>query len=292
MADTAPKARLWNWTDLIAAGVADAEMRNAARAAGRPLGPTTGLPALDRELCGAFVPGLHVLHGAPGSGKSALALQIACSAQCPALYVSCEMPPIELLRRIAARVTGEYLGRFKTGEHTPEKAAELYQRAALATPMLAILDATAASVDAGELPDFAEVARKLAPDTQNLLLVVDSVHSWARAWQGDATEYETLNAGLDSLRKVSQRLGAAVLAIGERNRASKDGGLAATAGSRVFEYGSETLLSLEYDKDAKPDAQGELALTLKLEKNRNGVPGKRLNLRFNGAKQEFREGPR
>lgn len=284
-----PSARLYPLSSLIDAAVAVSEGLYEARTEGRPVGPITGLPALDHELCGAFTPGLHVLHGAPGAGKTALALQIACACRCPALYLTCEMWPIELLRRIAARVTTEYLNRFKSGEHTPARARELFTKAAESAPMLTILDATTAPVLPRELQDFAQAARETAPDNPYLLVVVDSVHSWARAWQKDATEYETLNAGLNALREVAQRLGAAVLGIGERNRASKDGGLTATAGTRVFEYGAETLLSLNREKDARPDAHGELDVTLKIEKNRNGAPGREVRLRFHGAMQRFTE---
>lgn len=292
MADTpAPQARLYGLADLVADAVADAERRHDARQAGRPLGPTTGLRALDRELGAALAEGLHVLHGAPGAGKTAFALQVACSCQCPALYLTCEMPPVELLRRIAARVTGEFLGRFKTGEQSPDTARRLFTEAASAAPLVCILDATCAPVRPGELLDFAQAARNVAPDNPHLLIVVDSVHSWARAWQADATEYETLNAGLSALRELAQRLGAAVVGIGERNRANRDGGLSATAGTRVFEYGSETLLSLERDKDARPDAQDELPISLRMEKNRHGVPGKVIHLHFKGACQTFREDP-
>jgi predicted ATP-dependent serine protease len=290
MGATDPKPRLYTLGLLLPEALAEAEARHAARQAGRPLGPLTGFKTVDAELCGALTPGLHVLHGAPGAGKTALALQIACSCGCPALYLTCEMAPIELMRRVAARVNREYLGRFKTGEHTRERSLELFTRAADDTPLLAILDATQAPATPADISENADVVRQQIGDgNPHLLIVVDSVHSWARAGQGDIPEYETLNVGLGKLREISQHLGAAILGIGERNRASQSGGMSATAGTRVFEYGSETLLSLEREKDAKPDANGDLEVTLKLEKNRHGVPGKRILMLFHGATQTFRE---
>ena len=67
-------ARLDGLLDALAA-----ETRQAAddRRRGRPLGPISGFPSLDRELGGAFSPGIHILGAVPGLGKTALALQIA-----------------------------------------------------------------------------------------------------------------------------------------------------------------------------------------------------------------------
>lgn len=285
-----PQARLLRLADLLDDALVDAEDRHQARAEGKPLGALTGLPKLDTELGGALAPGLHILHGAPGTGKTAFALQAAASCRCPALFVTCEMAPVELLRRLAARVTGEYLGRFKSGEFTRATAERHFTRALEAAPMLALVDATAAPAKPGDLLDFAEATRRLAPGNPHLLIVVDSVHSWTRAWQADAPEYEALNTGLNALRETAHRLNAALLGIGERNRGSmQSGGQSAAAGTRVFEYSSETVLSLQREKDARPDAQGETDLTLTLEKNRNGYQGKTISLLFHGALQRFRE---
>ena len=80
-------AKLFSLADLIPDLEADADRRNIARKEGRLLGPVTGLKSLDRMLGGYMAPGVHVLHGDPGAGKTALALQIAASCGFPALYV-------------------------------------------------------------------------------------------------------------------------------------------------------------------------------------------------------------
>jgi hypothetical protein len=120
--------------------------------------------------------------------------------------------------------------------------------------------------------------------------VVDSVHSWAEAVPGDLNEYDRLNMAIAALRGLAGALGCPVLAIAERNRASMaSGGLNAAAGSRRFEYGGESVWDLAGEKDARPDATGELPVTLTIVKNRNGSPGRRIHLRFNGALQRFAE---
>ncbi len=99
------RPRAYLLSALAEALAADVAHRQQERAAGRPLGPVSGLRRLDSMLCGAFAPGLHILQGTPGVGKTAFALGLALECRCPALFVTCELSPLELLRRMVARVT-------------------------------------------------------------------------------------------------------------------------------------------------------------------------------------------
>jgi len=72
-------------------------------------------------------------------------------------------------------------------------------------------------------------------------------------------------------------------------RSCRPGSLSVGAGHRGIEYGCETLFDLGCQKDAKPDASGEIEVTLSIEKNRNGAKGRQVKLRFHGALQRFRE---
>jgi hypothetical protein len=202
-----------------------------------------------------------------------------------------------LLRRITARTTGTYLGRLKSGELTPTLSRKLVREAIGAASRLALLDATQSPLSvSGPGPDrpglleFAQALPNLDPDSPHRLIVVDSLHSWAESLAGGATEYESLNAALAGLRGIAIRLDCPIIAIAERNRVSMDkGGLSAGAGSRRIEYGAESVLDLDIEKDAKEDADGEKAVILRIAKNRNGAAGKSLQLRFHGALQRYRE---
>ncbi len=97
--------RLTRFADLLGELEADDAAAHEAYTSGTPPGPVTGLAELDRELGGALAPGTHVLHAGPGAGKTALAVQITSTCGFPALFVSCEMSALELLRRHTARVT-------------------------------------------------------------------------------------------------------------------------------------------------------------------------------------------
>jgi replicative DNA helicase len=197
------------------------------------------------------------------------------------------MSLLEVLRRIAARVTGTYLGRFKTGELATAASLSLAQRAVAACPNLWLVDATRTYPPESYLKERAEVARG---DDRHLLIVVDSIHSWSEAHGGELSEYEILGAHLAKLRALGSSLECPVLAVAERNRgAMKAGGLSAGAGTRKLEYGSESVWDLQRDPEVKDDVNGEVPVTLRLAKNRNGAAGKSVELRFCGRLQRFRE---
>lgn len=287
-----PTPRLYQLSALLPELRADAEAAHEARLTGKPRGAISGLASIDRELAGAFAPGVHCIHGNAGAGKTAFGLQVVSSCQCPALFVSCEMSPVELLRRLTARLTGTYLGRLKSGELAPDAAEALARQTIEAVPHLAICDATTAPATPEYLLKVAQATRR---DAKHFLLLVDSLHSWAgtmsAAQSSDGGEYETLNTGVKALQELASRLKSPVLFISERNRDSmKSGGLNAGAGTRKIEYAGETVLSLDRDTEAQEDGAGEVPVVLRFAKNRNGAAGKKVALQFNGALQRFSEG--
>src|SRR5215468_12256590 len=99
--------------DLVGELRDDAQAAFDARESGQARGPQTGLNLLDDALGGYLAPGVHVLQAAPGAGKTAMGLQISSSCSFPALFVSAEMPTLELFRRLIARNTKTYLGKLK-----------------------------------------------------------------------------------------------------------------------------------------------------------------------------------
>ena len=276
-----PLAALLGEVEAFAQAVHDARITGVAR------GPVTGLRRLDDALGGVLQPGLHILHGSPGAGKTAFALQTAATCGFPALYVTAEMRPLELLRRITARVTNTFLGRLKSGELAPADTVAKAREAVALSPRFALADAT----DAFAAPDWLkEAATAVRGRERHLLLVVDSVHSWSEAAGADLTEYDRLNAAIAALRTLAGQLGCPVLAVAERNRASMAaGGMNASAGSRKFEYTGESVLDLSAEKETPPSAGGETSVVLHVAKNRNGAAGMRLRLVFHGALQRFAE---
>jgi replicative DNA helicase len=282
------------FADALSVAMADATAAHESRLTGKPRGPVTGFKHLDTELGGAFAPGVHSINGDPAIGKTAFALQVAATCQFPALFITCEMAPAELLRRHAARVTGTFLGRFKSGEMPPPTACALFQQAIDAAPMLKLLDGTNQAIFPAWIQEQALVMLE-HHEARGVLIVVDSLHSWAEAFAGDAGEYDYLNRALAGLRSVARNLNCPVLFVTEKNRDSMkngDGGQSSGAGSRKIEYGAETVISLMKVTDGKgklieEDGDGEKPVNLILAKNRHGAAGKPISLSFNGALQRF-----
>ncbi len=284
---TEPEAKLFRLRDVLGDFRADADAAHRARISGTPRGPLTGLKKVDQELGGAFAPGVHVVHGNAGTGKTAFALQSAALCNCPSLFVTCEMSPVELLRRHTARVTGQYLGRFKSGEMTGAEAERLAVQAIEAAPLMALIDATQAPANLQFICDAAGIVKG---EDQHLLIIVDSLHSWVEGQGTGVQEYEALNEGIAALRRLAHTLKCPVFVVSERNRdGMKSGGINAGAGSRKIEYGAETVIDLDRKADAREDGKGEIEVTLRLVKNRHGAAGKQIALKFHGALQRFTE---
>jgi replicative DNA helicase len=282
-----PGPRTARLRDLLGEWQTEATAAYEAAQSGRLRGPVTRFSKLDSALGGALNDGIHSLQGVPGSGKTALALQLAATCGFPALYLSAEMSLLELFRRHIARTTGTFLNRLRTGELPPVQAMELAGKAVTEAPDLTLADATLAPARVDWIRDRAKDARGGAA---KVLLVIDSLHSWAEISMPDLDEYQRLNMAISGLRKISAELACPVLVVTERNRVGMEkSGLHAGAGTRKIEYGVESLWDLKIAEKAENDAAGEKPITLILEKNRNGAPNVKVDLKFHGALQRFRQ---
>jgi replicative DNA helicase len=282
-------------SDLITEFVADTNDAAAAAAANRPRGAITGLAKLDRHFGNYLSPGIHVLQGGPGAGKTAMALQAASDCRCPALFVSAEMGALELFRRLIARQTKTFLGRLKSGEISGHQAQSLAVQTAKNLQHMRITDATRYPAPYDIIVKNADNLRK-KHQSDNVLVVIDSLHVWARSASRldsnpiEREEYSLINDALKSVAQIASVLKCPVLAVAHRNRAGNksDGGLHAAKGSGGIEYEAESVLDLNKNKEVD-NANGEAEITAKLEKNRNGAAGVFVKLAFNGALQSFRE---
>lgn len=301
MTETPPGPRIL--ADLLGDLEAEAARARTQHLTGVAPNPATGLAPIDHALGGYLAEGLHILHGAPGTGKTALALQVAATCGSAALFLTAEMPPTELLRRIIARVTGVFLGRLKSGELDVEHILTLAHRAIETAPYLAILDATMGpSPNVTTLQSAVESVRNRASRIATAdatatkapcLLVIDSGHAWASNLQMEgASEYDRLNAAIGGLHDLARTMGIPVLITAERNRASmQTGGQNAAAGTRSWEYRAETVfdLSLEDGKKASTPLTGERTVLLSIHKNRHGPPlPVGISLDWYGALQRFK----
>ncbi len=284
-------ATIYALGDLLQPLIADNDAALDALRTGHARGPCTGVPALDDALGGYFEPGLHLLQATTGCGKTAMALQIASDCQFPALYVSAEMPSLELLRRLIARQTSTFLGKLK-GQMSSKNLEDLARRTVGKLPHLVIVDAMTgvASVD---LVRQAAEALCVANNVKSVLIVLDSLHVWARSiLRGAGDEYAIINQGVQSAAQLSALLNSPVLALCHRNRESnksKTGaGLHAAKGSGDLEYESWSVLDLSRNMEQRDDARGEVDVQARFYKNRSNGLTPAIDLKFEGRLQSFR----
>lgn len=277
-----------NLVDLLREDEEYAAEREAARERGEAPGPALpSFPKLAEELCDALPVGVTVLHGAPGAGKTAFAFQLAAEAGCPALYVTIEMSPRELLWRQAARVTSTYISKFRRASLGLEARKRFLREGVKAAPHLSLIDATQSRLTEELLASYVATVKG---DAKHCLLVIDSVSSWVRsrvAATGE-TEYQAISAVLEWLRGFAGANKIAIVAIAEQNRAQRDTTQqSAAAGSRGWEYLAETMFALNRDSDA--DDEENIAVSLTLAKNRIGAQGRCIEMVFESGFMRFSE---
>ena len=288
------KPKLIRFPDLDEHLLNDSSLRYSAKQGNLPLGIRTNIPSIDKELNGCFQPGIHILHGSPGSGKTALALQIGIDCGFPCIYLSCEMIPLELYRRSIARLTNTSLKHFKTGYLKPEEIMERADKAKEHLKNIHILDATKNYIPARSEDEHSllEIVRDIKADSEHCLLIFDSLHSWIDASPSIETEYERINKAMADIRVLTDELNIPVLCITERKRSSNNKNTQdAGAGSRKIEYGAESVMGLDTQEESSSFelSDSEKKVTFKLTKNRNGSVGKEIDFIFHGDLQSFRE---
>ncbi len=284
-------------SDLAGELIAEEERAREAARTGKALGSQTGFESFDKAIGGFFTPGLHTLLAAPGAGKTALALQIGEQCGTPCLYVTAEMRPVDLLRRIAARISGQYLGQFRGGGLLPSTLEKILLRVAEACPKMALYDGTMSPISPDDICRQAAAIRDRF-GAEQCLVIIDSFSDWAGSLKapGDGgrmlTEYEACELGISALKTVAGELSSPILAIVHRNRAGNNRSesaeqLHSVKGSGRLEYVPETVMNLSVDNEAS--ASDIKNVTLTFSKNRNGIRGQKIAFTFEGRLQKFTE---
>lgn len=105
--------------------------RMSARARGDEKPIPLPWPVLGDALAGGLWPGLHVLVGNTGSGKSQFSLQIAVEAArngVPVLYVGLELGKVDLVARLLGLLTARKWSRLFLGSGGVQELAEIQER--------------------------------------------------------------------------------------------------------------------------------------------------------------------
>ena len=254
------------------------ERRRSREQTGRAIsGISTGIERLD-DLLNGLRPGLAVLAGPPGVGKTSLSLQIALEAACeaPVVYVTYENSPASLVLKalcVTARVPPRDVQRgFANPSALRQAAIHIQPRFA----RLAIVEGTSCLAVAAVRRGALQAMRRHG--AERCVVVYDYLQRAAHA-QGYAEVRHNVSALAGELRDLANRLRSPVLAISSQNRAAGNygtgGGSAALDSlkeSGDLEYGADAVLFLRPNEE-RPAAPPARALDLVVAKNRDGGTG-------------------
>lgn len=264
----------------------------------RPLAKS-GIPSLDRLLCGGFCSGVHLLSAVPACGKSTLAAQIgdynARFGQRRTVYLSCEMSSISLILKSLARMSSEM-------DDSPLSYGEILALSRKLNesddPRVSLLMGTieryreeiaprVCTLDEGiSLDGLARILDSLADDPPFVILDYLQI---LRAEGDCVSDYSQLTATMRSICSLAKAYRTPILAIASQNRTSKRGtaDMTALSGSGELEYActSAAFLTSEEGESQKPHCR---TVKLTLSKNKYGSTGA-FEMQFLPAVAKFTE---
>ena len=270
------------------------------RAQARKIAAPTGLGGLDAALNGGFqAKRLMVLLGAPGSGKTSLANQIAekVASERPVLYVTSEDAPDVLLAKTLSRIAGIKYSAVLYGwrDHQVDIYDAIEQaRSRPSARLLRYLDVTGGAISLDELRDRAQA--HFDGEQGPGLIVVDYLQRMARATRdlGGIKELrEAVTYLTERLRALACDLGCTVLAVASMNRASgygKNGDASALSSAKEsgdIEYSADVLMALVEDSSNKRTTASWIKpRVLRIDKNRLGETSS-IPLDWHADRQQF-----
>lgn len=291
---TATAGALIPTTDLLAGIVADAQARVERRAAtgSSIMGLPTGFGRLD-DLLNGLEPGLLILAGRPGMGKTTLANLIAANVAAtgvPVLYVSYENSRDNLILKHLCRLSGIAETQVRRGLADPVVLGVQAQAFGKQAATLYYIEATAGTTVEAIRAQGRQLRQR--HNSETMLVIVDYLQKMAPTAGFDGLR-ENVGAIAAQLRDLSRELNAPVLALASLNRAGyeegKTPGMANLKESGDIEYGADVVMLLSEGKADGPPMGNGKPVTLGIAKNRGGEAGTDVALVFKPSTGDFRE---
>lgn len=259
-----------------------AEMEERHRSGNALPGLSTGFPGLDAMTGGAKRGCLLIVAGRPGTGKTALVLQIsrkAAGSGLPIVIFSLEMPSAELSQRLLSAETGIDGHKLMRGY----LGADQWYSVAASADALARLPITID--DTGGLPidRLMAGARRLKIEKGIELIIVDYLQLVRPSQKWGTREQEVAEVSRN-LKALAKELDCPVICAAQLNRAiegrtNKTPVLSDLRESGAIEQDADVILFL---READDDGSTEISIG----KNRQGPTGK-VELMFDKARTRF-----
>jgi replicative DNA helicase len=261
-----------------------AKEARASKESGRAtLGTPTGLADLDRTLNG-LNPGLYVMGGSPGVGKTSLALQWAMKAaeEVPVVYVTYENSPSNLTLKAIGRLANISPSDVDRGQADLAKLQEGAADFGKIAHRLAFVEGTASTTTSSIQGQARQAMARHG--ARRCLVIVDYLQRMAHA-SGYGTLRENVSALTLGLRKLATQLDSPVLAISSLSRGVNNYAhptLEALKESGDLEFTADVVLLLGKREDALGRGPRKM-VDLEVAKNRFGEAGGKVGLSFDQA---------
>ncbi len=260
-------------------------------AAGKNPAISTGMHSLDRATAGGIRPGeLWVVGARPKMGKTALALALArnMSVDRGTLYLSQEMPVLQLTMRHVAAIAGINLQVLRAPR---EDDPDMWSRLATATDEIRKLNMVQDSQGGLTLLD---VRRKVMHARRHHGIDVVFI-DFLQLMQGDGSnrnaELDTISNGI---KAMAMEFGVGIVLLSQLNRKADERSgppvMADLRDSGAIEAAADLIAMLYRDCVRNPTGDNQRHAQLEIVAQRNGPAGT-VHLHFVGEHQQFTDWP-
>ena len=276
---------------------------------------STGWDSLDKALDGGLYEGLYVIPGTPGTGKTALALQMAfqiAQQQQDVLYISMEMGEEEIYERHISRISYQLFWNDEKSRHkaktvhsmiqegkTVAQAREIFKKVA---PYLRT-ECSVGTVDADDIRRIVEIYEH---ELNSLPVVFIDYLQILKAHDAHMTDKQAVDYNVLRLKQLSRDFKIPVVILSSMNRMSYSDviSMAALKESGAIEYTADVCLGLQHanmeqiktgtstGKAEKTIRQmkgkSERDMEIVILKNRNGKIGEELSFSYYAMFHHFK----
>ena len=246
------------------------------------MGIESGFRALD-EILNGLGPGLHLLAGAPGVGKTTFALQMsisACLRGIPVIYVTYENSARNLLLKAICARAGLVPRDFERGMAHAEQLQQIKATAKELRPSLVFLEIIEGSMSLQLSEVRGRIRKALQRHNAHSCLVIYDYLQRAAPAEGQKEVRTNVSSLAGHLRDLANRLDCPVLAICSQNRAEGNYGtnrggsasLTSLKESGDLEYSADSVMFL-IRNEQRMATHPAIAVDLTLSKNRFGPVG-------------------
>lgn len=252
---------------------------------GQITGLTTGLNDLDQATDGLHPTELIVLAGYPGSGKTALAMNIAeklgVDVRLPIGVFSLEMSGKRLMTRMITSRARINLRNLKNGKLSERDFRNIGDSSAKlsAAPMWFCEQSDL------NIAQLRAEARSMVQQHNIGLFIVDYIQLVTSMGKKEQTREQEVSIVSRNLKQMTQEFSVPVIALSQLN---DDGKLRE---SRAIGQDADSVWVLQTDKDQKASSVG-LAVTLEIRKQRDGEAPKHVPLTFLKPYVRFENAPK